>query len=48
MLREVWIGMTYVTATSSSNPTDDSKISELAEKLYEHAPLAPPERQSLA
>jgi|SRR6185369_2747457 len=34
LLREVWIGMTYVTATSSSNPTDDSKISELAEKLY--------------
>jgi hypothetical protein len=34
LLREVWIGMTYVTATSSSNPTDDSKISELAEKLH--------------
>lgn len=34
LLREVWIGMTYVTATSSSNPTDDSKISELAEKLF--------------
>jgi len=32
-LREVWVGITYVTATSSSNPTDDSKISELAEKL---------------
>jgi hypothetical protein len=34
LLREVWIGITYVTATSSSNPTDDSKISELAEKLH--------------
>ena len=27
-LREVWVGITYVNATSSSNPTDDSKISE--------------------
>ena len=34
-LREVWVGITYVTATSSSNPTDDSKISELAEKLHD-------------
>lgn len=34
-LREVWIGITYVTATSSSNPTDNSKISELAEKLHD-------------
>jgi hypothetical protein len=34
-LREVWVGMTYVTATSSSNPTDNSKISELAEKLFD-------------
>lgn len=34
LLREVWVGITYVTATSSSNPTDDSKIAELAEKLY--------------
>jgi hypothetical protein len=33
LLREVWVGMTYVSATSSSNPTDDSKLSELAEKL---------------
>ena len=32
-LREVWVGITYVGATSSSNPTDDSKIAELAEKL---------------
>lgn len=32
-LREVWVGITYFTATSSSNPTDDSKIAELAEKL---------------
>jgi len=35
LLREVWIGITYVTATSSPNPTDDSKISELAEKLHD-------------
>jgi hypothetical protein len=34
-LREVWVGMTYVTATSSSNPTDNSKIAELAEKLFD-------------
>jgi hypothetical protein len=34
-LREVWVGMTYVTATSSSNPTDKSKIAELAEKLHD-------------
>jgi len=34
-LREVWVGITYVGATSSSNPTDDSKISELAEKLHD-------------
>lgn len=34
-LREVWVGRTYVTATSSSNPTDDSKIAELAEKLFD-------------
>jgi hypothetical protein len=34
-LREVWVGITYVTATSSSNPTDDSKISELAKKLFD-------------
>ena len=26
-LREVWVAMTYVTATSSASPTDDSKIS---------------------
>lgn len=32
-LREVWVGMTYVTATSSSNPTDPSKIAVLASKL---------------
>lgn len=32
-LREVWVGITYITASSSSNPTDDSKIAELAEKL---------------
>jgi hypothetical protein len=34
-LREVWIGITYVTATSSSNPTDDSKIAVLATKLHD-------------
>ncbi len=32
-LREVWIGMTYVNATATANPTDDSKIATLAEKL---------------
>src|SRR5262249_27543897 len=32
-LREVWVGMTYVTATSSSNPTDPPKIATLASKL---------------
>jgi hypothetical protein len=34
-LREVWVGMTYVTATSSSNPTDPSKIAELATALHD-------------
>ncbi len=34
-LREVWIGMTYVTATSSSNPTDPAKIAALATKLHD-------------
>lgn len=34
-LREVWVGMTYVTATASSNPTDQSKIAELATKLHD-------------
>lgn len=32
-LREVWVGITYVTAANSANPTDNSKIAELAEKL---------------
>jgi hypothetical protein len=32
-LREVWIGMTYVTATASANPTDQAKIAMLASKL---------------
>jgi hypothetical protein len=32
-LREVWVGMTYVTATASSNPTDPSKIVTLVSKL---------------
>jgi hypothetical protein len=34
LLREVWVGMTFVTATSSSNPTDNSKIAELVQKLF--------------
>jgi hypothetical protein len=34
-LREVWVGITYLTATSSSNPTDNSKIADLAEKLHD-------------
>jgi transcriptional regulator with XRE-family HTH domain len=32
-LREVWIGMIFVNATSTANPTDDAKIATLAEKL---------------
>jgi transcriptional regulator with XRE-family HTH domain len=32
-LREVWIGMIYVNATSTANPTDDARIAALAEKL---------------
>jgi hypothetical protein len=35
LLREVWIAITYVGATSSANPKDDSKIVELCEKLNE-------------
>jgi len=35
LLREVWVGMIYVTASSTSNPTDRSKVSELAEKLHD-------------
>lgn len=34
-LREVWIGMTYVDATSSARPTDDAKIALLAERLHD-------------
>jgi transcriptional regulator with XRE-family HTH domain len=34
LLREVWIGITYVSASSSANPTDDSKIQALTEKLF--------------
>lgn len=34
-LREVWVGITYVGATASSNPTDDSKIKELAQKMHD-------------
>lgn len=47
-LREVWVGITYVTATSSSNPTDDSKISELAEKLHDMLRSRRPERKPVA
>jgi hypothetical protein len=32
-LREVWVGMIYVHATSSSRPTDPAKIATLASKL---------------
>jgi hypothetical protein len=35
LLREVWVGMIHVTASSTSNPTDRSKIAELAEKLHD-------------
>lgn len=34
-LREVWIGMTYVEATTSANPTDNAKIALLAERLHD-------------
>ena len=34
-LREVWVGITNVDNTSGAKPTDDSKISELAEKLHD-------------
>jgi hypothetical protein len=33
-LREVWVGMVHVAATSASRPTDDAKIATLAERLY--------------
>jgi hypothetical protein len=32
-LREVWVGMTYVTASAAANPTDPAKIATLASKL---------------
>ena len=35
LLREVWVGMSYVKASSSANPTDDSKIANLAGKLHD-------------
>lgn len=35
LLREVWVGMTYVRSTTSSNPTDTSKIAELSKKLFD-------------
>jgi hypothetical protein len=34
-LREVWIGITNVNNSSGPDPTDNSKISELAEKLHD-------------
>ena len=34
-LREVWVGITNERNTSGSDPTDDSKIGELAEKLHD-------------
>jgi hypothetical protein len=34
-LREVWIGMTYVRAETSADPTDDAKIALLAERLHD-------------
>ena len=32
-LREVWVGITYFTASASSNPTDPAKIATLVSKL---------------
>jgi hypothetical protein len=34
-LREVWIGVENFNNTSGANPTDDAKISDLAEKLHD-------------
>lgn len=34
-LREVWVGITYIRASASSNPTDDSKIANLAKRLHD-------------
>jgi hypothetical protein len=34
-LREIWIGMAYVTATAAASPIDDAKIAALAEKLHD-------------
>jgi transcriptional regulator with XRE-family HTH domain len=34
LLREVWIGMTLVSASSSPNSTDNAKIHELVRKLF--------------
>jgi hypothetical protein len=33
LLREVWVGMTFVDASAASDPTDTSKIATLASKL---------------
>jgi hypothetical protein len=35
LLREVWVGHINRTTTSGANPTDDSKIEELAHKLHD-------------
>jgi hypothetical protein len=34
-LREVWIGIIHVSATSASRPTDDAKIASLAERIHD-------------
>jgi hypothetical protein len=34
-LREIWVGITHARNTSGSDPTDDSKIADLAEKLHD-------------
>jgi hypothetical protein len=35
LLREVWIGMEHLSNTSGAKPTDDAKIADLAERLYD-------------
>lgn len=35
LLREVWIGMTYVNAVNTANPTDPARIALLAERLHD-------------
>ena len=43
-LREVWIGIENVANSSGANPTDDAKIADLAQKLFDmfRSPLCPP------